>query len=236
MVYPTLSIDLDIIEANARTIVGLCAEHGIPTAAYGRFTDADAAKAYLRTQGAPIVVKADGLTAGKGVTVAETLAEAEAAVDAALLDRAFGTAGAEVVIEECLVGEEASVFALVDGTTVLALASAQDHKQAGDGDTGPNTGGMGAYSPAPIMTEALAQRAMDEILAPTVHAMREEAKTAIRQIRRDSNEAIKKVEKGHEVSEDDARRWLDEIQKKTDGSTKEVDQLCANKETELSEI
>jgi phosphoribosylamine--glycine ligase len=164
------------LEGSKGFMKDLCAKYGIPTAAYARFTDAAAAKAYLREHGAPIVVKADGLTAGKGVTVAATLAEAEAAVDAALLEGAFGEAGAEVVIEECLVGEEASVFALVDGTTVLPLASAQDHKQAGDGDTGPNTGGMGAYSPAPIMTEDLARRAMDEILVPTVHAMREEGR------------------------------------------------------------
>jgi phosphoribosylamine--glycine ligase len=164
------------LEGSKGFMKDLCAKYGIPSAAYGRFTDAEAAKAYLREQGAPIVVKADGLAAGKGVTVAGTLAEAEAAVDAALLDRAFGEAGAEVVIEECLVGEEASVFALVDGTTALPLASAQDHKQVGDGDTGPNTGGMGAYSPAPIVTEDLAARVMDEILQPTVHAMREEGR------------------------------------------------------------
>ena len=164
------------LEGSKGFMKDLCAKYGIPTAAYARFTDAADAKAYLRQHGAPIVVKADGLAAGKGVTVAATLAEAEAAVDAALLDGAFGQAGAEVVIEECLVGEEASIFALVDGATALPLASAQDHKQVGDGDTGPNTGGMGAYSPAPIVTEALAQRAMDEILQPTVRAMREEGR------------------------------------------------------------
>ncbi len=164
------------LEGSKGFMKDLCAKYGIPTAAYARFTDATAAKAYLREHGAPIVVKADGLAAGKGVTVAATLAEAEAAVDAALVEGAFGAAGAEVVIEECLRGEEASVFALVDGKTVLPLASAQDHKQAGDGDTGPNTGGMGAYSPAPIMTDALSRRVMDEILEPTVHAMREEGR------------------------------------------------------------
>jgi phosphoribosylamine--glycine ligase len=164
------------LEGSKGFMKDLCAKYGIPSAAYGRFTDAGAAKAYLRAQGAPIVVKADGLAAGKGVTVAGTIVEAEAAVDAALLDRAFGEAGAEVVIEECLVGEEASVFALVDGKTTLMLASAQDHKQVGDGDTGPNTGGMGAYSPAPIVTEELSRRVMDEILQPTVHAMREEGR------------------------------------------------------------
>jgi len=164
------------LEGSKGFMKDLCAKYGIPSAAYGRFTDAGAAKAYLRAEGAPIVVKADGLAAGKGVTVAETVAEAEGAVDAALIEGAFGDAGAEVVIEECLVGEEASVFALVDGKTTLMLASAQDHKQVGDGDTGPNTGGMGAYSPAPIVTEDLARRVMDEILQPTVHAMREEGR------------------------------------------------------------
>ena len=154
----------------------LCAKYGIPTAAYGRFTDAEAAKAYLREQSVPIVVKADGLAAGKGVTVAHSLAEAEAAVEAALLDQTFGAAGAELVIEECLQGEEASFFALVDGETALPLASAQDHKQVGDGDTGPNTGGMGAYSPAPIMTAEMERRVLDEIIRPTVLAMREEGR------------------------------------------------------------
>ena len=154
----------------------LCAKYGIPTAAYGRFTDAEAAKAYLREQSVPIVVKADGLAAGKGVTVAQNLAEAEAAVEAAMLDQTFGAAGAELVIEECLQGEEASFFALVDGETALPLASAQDHKQVGDGDTGPNTGGMGAYSPAPIMTAEMERRVLDEIIRPTVLAMREEGR------------------------------------------------------------
>ncbi|MEE8227611.1 MAG: phosphoribosylamine--glycine ligase [Kiloniellales bacterium] len=154
----------------------LCAKYGIPTAAYGRFTDAEAAKAYLRERSVPIVVKADGLAAGKGVTVAQNLAEAEAAVESALLDQTFGAAGAELVIEECLQGEEASFFALVDGETALPLASAQDHKQVGDGDTGPNTGGMGAYSPAPIMTAEMERRVLDEIIRPTVLAMREEGR------------------------------------------------------------
>ncbi len=154
----------------------LCAKYRIPTAAYGRFTDAKAAKAYLREQSVPIVVKADGLAAGKGVTVAQNLAEAEAAVEAALLDQTFGAAGAELVIEECLQGEEASFFALVDGETALPLASAQDHKPVGDGDTGPNTGGMGAYSPAPIMTAEMERRVLDEIIRPTVLAMREEGR------------------------------------------------------------
>src|SRR5690606_23055298 len=124
--------------------------------AYGRFKDAASAKAYLVTQPVPIVVKADGLAAGKGVVVAESRAEAEAAIDACFAG-AFGAAGAEVIVEECLVGEEASFFALCDGTTALALATAQDHKRVGDGDTGPNTGGMGAYSPAPVMTPGLVE-------------------------------------------------------------------------------
>ncbi len=149
----------------------LCTEAGIPTAAYGRFTDRAAALDYLRARKAPIVVKADGLAAGKGVTVATTLAEAEAAVEACFAG-SFGAAGAEVVIEEFLEGEEASFFALVDGETALPLATAQDHKRAFDGDVGPNTGGMGAYSPAPVMTAEMVRRTMDEIILPTVAAMR----------------------------------------------------------------
>ena len=148
----------------------LCAAHNIPTAAYGRFLDAETAKEYVRAHVGPVVVKADGLAAGKGVTVAETVPEAVAAIDACFAGE-FGVAGAEVVVEERLVGEEASFFALVDGTTALPLATAQDHKQVGDGDTGPNTGGMGAYSPAPVMTDELCQRTMDEIILPTVKAM-----------------------------------------------------------------
>jgi len=148
----------------------LCTEFNIPTAAYGRFSDAAAAKRYLDGRSMPIVVKADGLAAGKGVVIAQTRLEAEAAVDACF-EGVFGAAGAEVVIEEFLRGEEASFFALVDGETALPLATAQDHKRAGDGDVGPNTGGMGAYSPAPIMTEALCDRTMQEIILPTVAAM-----------------------------------------------------------------
>lgn len=148
----------------------LCAELGMPTGAYRRLTDATAAKAYVATQPLPIVIKADGLAAGKGVTIATTRAEADAAIDACFAG-AFGSAGYEVVVEEFLDGEEASFFALVDGTHALALATAQDHKRVGDGDTGPNTGGMGAYSPAPVMTPALVQRAMDELILPTVRGM-----------------------------------------------------------------
>jgi phosphoribosylamine--glycine ligase len=148
----------------------LCTEFGIPTAAYGRFKDKASALAYLQRQGVPIVVKADGLAAGKGVTVAETREAAVAAVEACFAG-AFGAAGAEVVIEECLLGEEASFFALVDGTHALPLAAAQDHKRAFDGEKGPNTGGMGAYSPAPVMTPAMTRRTMDEIIWPTVKGM-----------------------------------------------------------------
>jgi phosphoribosylamine--glycine ligase len=150
----------------------LCARQNIPTAAYGRFTAADAAKAYVRDQGAPIVVKADGLAAGKGVTVAMTEAEALAAVDDCF-SGAFGAAGAEVVVEEFLTGEEASFFCLCDGTTALPFGSAQDHKRVGDGDTGPNTGGMGAYSPAPVMTPEMVERTMKEIVEPTMRGMSE---------------------------------------------------------------
>jgi phosphoribosylamine--glycine ligase len=148
----------------------LCREFNIPTAAYGRFGDAAAAKAYVARQTLPIVVKADGLAAGKGVVVAETAGAAEAAIDACFAG-AFGAGGAEIVIEEFLRGEEASVFALVDGEHVLPLATAQDHKRVGDGDTGPNTGGMGAYSPAPVMTPATTRRTLEEIIQPTVRGM-----------------------------------------------------------------
>ncbi|MEW6642576.1 MAG: phosphoribosylamine--glycine ligase [Pseudomonadota bacterium] len=149
----------------------LCKANNIPTAAYERFSDADAAKAYIRDQGAPIVVKADGLAAGKGVVVAMTVAEAEAAIDM-MLGGGFGAAGAEAVVEEFMTGEEASFFVLCDGDNALPLAAAQDHKRVFDGDKGPNTGGMGAYSPAPVMTDALCQRTMDEIILPTLRAMK----------------------------------------------------------------
>ena len=149
----------------------LCARHNIPTAAYGRFTEAEAAKKFIRERGAPIVVKADGLAAGKGVTVAMTLDEALQAVDDAMGGQRFGSAGAELVVEEFLDGEEASFFALVDGTHALPFGTAQDHKRVGDGDTGPNTGGMGAYSPAPCLTLELQQEVMARIVEPTVRAM-----------------------------------------------------------------
>lgn len=145
--------------------------HGIPTAAYQTFTDAAQAHAYLEAQGAPIVIKADGLAAGKGVVVAATLEEAHAAVDMMLADNKLGDAGARVVIEEFLDGEEASFIVMVDGANVLPLATSQDHKRLQDGDAGPNTGGMGAYSPAPVVTPALHARVMREIILPTVRGM-----------------------------------------------------------------
>ncbi|CAN7208277.1 phosphoribosylamine--glycine ligase [Pararhizobium sp. LjRoot255] len=150
----------------------ICAKYNIPTGAYQRFTSAQPAKAYVREQGAPIVIKADGLAAGKGVTVAMTLGEALDAVDSCF-SGAFGAAGAEVVVEAYLDGEEASFFCLCDGGTALPLASAQDHKRVGDGDTGPNTGGMGAYSPAPVMTAEMVERTMREIIEPTIAGMAE---------------------------------------------------------------
>jgi phosphoribosylamine---glycine ligase len=149
----------------------LCAKYGIPTAGYARFAGADAAKAYVGAQSLPLVVKADGLAAGKGVVIAQTCEEANSAIDACF-SGAFGVAGAEVVIEEFLDGEEASFFALIDGETALPLVAAQDHKRVLDGDRGPNTGGMGAYSPAPIVTEALVAQVMKTIIQPTVCAMR----------------------------------------------------------------
>ena len=150
----------------------LCAEANIPTAAYGRFDAAQAAHDYLDRQSAPIVVKADGLAAGKGVIIAETLQQAHEAIDD-IFGGAFGQAGAELVIEEFLTGEEASFFVLCDGENALPMATAQDHKRAGDGDTGPNTGGMGAYSPASIMTPTLVEQTMQEIILPTMKAMAE---------------------------------------------------------------
>ncbi|AWV08494.1 phosphoribosylamine--glycine ligase [Marilutibacter maris] len=147
------------------------ARHRIPTAHYAVFTEADKALDYIREKGAPIVIKADGLAAGKGVIVAMTEAEAEAAVTDMLSDYAFGQAGARVVIEEFLDGEEASFIAMVDGATALPMATSQDHKRVGDGDTGPNTGGMGAYSPAPVVTPAIHDRIMREVIEPTVRGM-----------------------------------------------------------------
>ena len=150
----------------------LCAKYTIPTAAYGRFDRLDAARAYVETTGAPIVIKAVGLAAGKGVTVAMTMAEAIAALDACF-DGSFGSAGAEVVVEEFLTGEEASFFCLCDGKTALPFGTAQDHKRVGEGDSGPNTGGMGAYSPAPVMSEAMIEATMRTIVEPTMRGMAE---------------------------------------------------------------
>ena len=147
------------------------ARHNIPTAAYGNFTELEPALAYLREQGAPIVVKADGLAAGKGVIVAETLEQAEHAVTDMLSGNAFGDAGCRVVIEEFLQGEEASFIVMVDGEHVLPMATSQDHKRIGEGDTGPNTGGMGAYSPAPVVTPEVDQRVMQQVILPTVRGM-----------------------------------------------------------------
>ena len=158
------------LEASKAFTKSVCDAAGAPTAAYGHFTDADAAKAYVSDKGAPIVVKADGLAAGKGVIIAETESQAHAAIDD-MFGGAFGGAGAEVVIEEFMDGEEASFFVLCDGTDVLPIGTAQDHKRVGEGDTGPNTGGMGAYSPAPVLTDAVAQRALDEIIRPTMAEM-----------------------------------------------------------------
>jgi len=161
------------LEGSKGFLKDLCAREGIPTAAYRRFRDAAAAKAYIAAQGAPIVVKADGLAAGKGVIVAETIEQAVAAVRDMLSGNKFGTAGASVVIEEFMEGEEASLFALCDGEHVLPLVGVQDHKRAFDDDKGPNTGGMGAYSPVPILDQAMTDRALREIVVPTAKAMKE---------------------------------------------------------------
>jgi phosphoribosylamine---glycine ligase len=159
------------LESSKKFTKQLCRDNNIPTAAYGHFKDAAAARAYIRQQGAPIVVKADGLAAGKGVVVAATVDEALAAVDM-MFGGAFGASGAEVVVEEFMDGEEASFFVLCDGEHALPLATAQDHKRAFDGDKGPNTGGMGAYSPAPVLTDALCKQVMDEMITPTLRAMK----------------------------------------------------------------
>jgi phosphoribosylamine--glycine ligase len=158
------------LEASKGFTKEICDACAAPTAAYARFTEAAAARDYVTAQGAPIVVKADGLAAGKGVIVAMTLDEALAAIDD-MFGGEFGAAGAEVVIEEFMTGEEASFFILTDGVNALPIGTAQDHKRVGDGDTGPNTGGMGAYSPAPVLTDAIAARAMAEIVLPTIREM-----------------------------------------------------------------
>ena len=170
------SADAAVLEGSKGYMKDLCARHGIPTATYGRFTDPDAAKLFIDERGTPIVVKADGLAAGKGVIVCETAERAYTAVDDMLMGGAFGDAGAEIVIEEFMEGVEASFFALVDGDNALPLASAQDHKRVGDGDTGPNTGGMGAYSPAPVVTDEIATTVMEKIILPTVAGMKEDGK------------------------------------------------------------
>jgi phosphoribosylamine--glycine ligase len=158
------------LEASKSFTKEICDASGAPTAGYGHFTDAAAAKAHVRAHGAPIVVKADGLAAGKGVIIADTVADAEAAIDD-MFGGVFGGAGAEVVIEEFMEGEEASFFVLCDGETVLPIGTAQDHKRVGEGDTGLNTGGMGAYSPAPVLTDAIAEKALDQIIRPTMAEM-----------------------------------------------------------------
>ena len=162
------------LEGSKGFLKDLCAQHGIPTAAYRRFTDADEASAFVREHGAPVVVKADGLAAGKGVTVAETVEEAITAVDDALREGRFGEAGRSVVIEDFLVGPEMSLFALCDGDTARFYATAMDYKRAGDGGTGPNTGGMGAITPHPLETPELIEQIMATIVRPTVEAMKAE--------------------------------------------------------------
>ncbi|GAA5345116.1 phosphoribosylamine--glycine ligase [Planifilum fimeticola] len=162
------------IEGSKRFAKELMVRHGIPTARFRSFTNAEEAKRYVREQGAPIVVKADGLAAGKGVVVARTVEEAEEAIRQAMEERVFGAAGEEVVIEECLFGQEMSLMAFVDGETVRSMEPAQDHKPVFDGDRGPNTGGMGAYSPVPQISREVVRQAVDEILKPTARAMAEE--------------------------------------------------------------
>jgi phosphoribosylamine---glycine ligase len=163
------------IEGSKAFTKGLLRRHGIPTGFFGTFSDSDEAARYVAEVGVPIVVKADGLAAGKGVIICRTLKEAEEAIDEIMRTRIFGDAGARVVIEEFLEGEEASFMALLDGRTVLPLASSQDHKRAFDGETGPNTGGMGAYSPAPVITPAMQERIMREIMAPVLDALSDPA-------------------------------------------------------------
>jgi phosphoribosylamine--glycine ligase len=164
------------IESSKRFSKDLMKKYHIPTAEYGVFIDRAAAEAYILEKGAPIVVKADGLAAGKGVVVAETVAEALKALDLIMSQKAFGTAGDRVVVEECLRGEEASFMAFTDGKAVVPMASSQDHKRVFDSDKGPNTGGMGAYSPAPIVTKKLERKIMETIMVPTVRAMEKEGR------------------------------------------------------------
>ncbi|MBM3290920.1 MAG: phosphoribosylamine--glycine ligase, partial [Candidatus Hydrogenedentes bacterium] len=159
------------LEASKAFAKRVMEKYGIPTAKHATFTDADAAIAYVREQGAPIVIKADGLAAGKGVTVARTIDEAVAAVRAMMSEKVFGDAGSRVVVEECLVGEEASILAFCDGRTVVPMAPSQDHKPANDGDTGPNTGGMGAYAPAPVVPKEMLPEITRTVLQPCVDGM-----------------------------------------------------------------
>ncbi len=164
------------LEGSKGMMKDLLAKYDIPTADYQRFDEPDAAKEYIRIKNHPVVVKADGLAAGKGVILSHTLNEAYAAVDQIMTEEAFGNAGQEIVIEEFLIGEEASFFALCDGIRAIPMAGAQDHKQVYDGDHGPNTGGMGAYTPAPVLDDAIQKRIMDEVINPTVEAMAKEGK------------------------------------------------------------
>jgi phosphoribosylamine--glycine ligase len=165
-----------LIEGSKSFSKDLMAKYGVPTASYGTFTDRDQAVAFIKQNGAPIVVKADGLAAGKGVILAATVEEAIAAVESILCDGAFGSAGARVVIEEFLTGEEASFLAFTDGERIVPLASSQDHKAAYDGDTGPNTGGMGAYSPAPVVTQDIHDKIIEQVLKPTIAGMAAEGR------------------------------------------------------------
>ncbi|RAJ98272.1 phosphoribosylamine--glycine ligase [Aliidiomarina maris] len=167
------------LEGSKKFCKDFLARHKIPTAAYGTFTEVDAAKAYVRQHQLPIVIKADGLAAGKGVIIAQSLAEADAAIDDMLADNKFGDAGSQVVVEEFLQGEEASFIAMVDGDTILPFASSQDHKARDDGDQGPNTGGMGAYSPAPVLSDDINAWVMQHIMQPTVEGMRAEGNTYV---------------------------------------------------------
>ena len=162
------------LEASKAFSKDLMQRYNIPTAAYAQFDNADDAEAYVREQGAPIVVKADGLAAGKGVTVAQTVGEAIIAIREAMLDEVFGKAGARVIIEECMIGEEASIFALSDGDNIISLASSQDHKPAYDGDEGPNTGGMGAYSPAPVVTPELFDEIRETVIEACINGMKKD--------------------------------------------------------------
>ena len=165
-----------LLEASKDFAKRLMTKYHIPTAAYRSFTDPKQAMAYLDKIGAPVVVKADGLAAGKGVMVCQTMAEAKAAIELIMLDRAFGDAGNKILLEECLTGEEASFLAFSDGKTVLPMPTSQDHKPIYDNDQGPNTGGMGAYSPAPVVDETLFQEVMNRVMIPTVRAMAKEGR------------------------------------------------------------